>query len=120
MSCFTFIGAESHTGEYLAEEIIKVIKEVGPRKVAAVCTDNAANMQKAWKIINSKYEHIQCYGCAAHTLNLIFSDVGKLKTAQKVMQECTSITKAIKRSHKLSALLRKDSVVSLKLPAKTR
>jgi len=93
---------------------------LGTRKVAAVCTDNATNMQKAWKLINAKYEHIQCYGCAAHTLNLIFSDVGKLQTAQKVMQECTSITKVIKRSHKLSALFNNDSVVSLKLPSKTR
>ena len=99
---------------------MKVIKDVGPRKVKGVCTDNAANMKKAWELISEEYPHIQCYGCAAHTFNLIFSDVSKLKSAAAIMKECNLVAKTVKNSQKLSAILAKKSSTSLKLPVKTR
>lgn len=113
-------GADSHTAEYLADQIIKVVKDVGPMKIKGICTDNAANMKKAWDLIQEQYPHIQSYGCAAHTLNLVFSDILKFKSAAALIKDCTLVVKTIKNSQKLSALLSKDSTTSLKLPVKTR
>ena len=96
-------------------------------KVIGVCTDNAANMRKAWKLVKDKYPHIQTYGCLAHALNQIFSDLNKIKTAETIQRDCTAIVKTIKISQKLCALLKQHHQQSpqlpqqsLKLPVKTR
>jgi len=47
-----------HTAEYISEKLEEVISEVGQDKVVAVLTDNAANMKKAHKILNNKFNKI--------------------------------------------------------------
>lgn len=96
-------------------------------KVMGICTDNAANMKKAWELIQVEYPHIQAYGCLAHTLNLIFTDVNKIKTAENIQRDCIMVVKAIKKSQKLTSLLKQQQKQSpqlpqqtLKLPVKTR
>ncbi|KAL0024969.1 hypothetical protein WJX77_007098 [Trebouxia sp. C0004] len=37
-------SAHTHSGEFLASETIKVLKDIGPDKFIAIVTDNAANM----------------------------------------------------------------------------
>lgn len=119
-------GSESHTGEYIAQMLVSVIEEIGPMKVTGICTDNAANMKKAWEIISQKYPHIFTYGCMAHTLHLVFNDFSKIKSIQQNQLECTRIVKAVKKSQILSALFcehqkRSDrESTSLKLPSTTR
>lgn len=120
-------SSDSHTGEFMAEQMRIVIEEVGPAKVLGVCTDNASNMKKAWSILNEQYPHIICYGCLAHGLNLIFTDIMKLKTLSKTVSQCVALVKHIKYSHKLSATLRQiqqsskcTSKIVLQLPVKTR
>ncbi|XP_066979617.1 zinc finger BED domain-containing protein 4-like isoform X2 [Macrobrachium rosenbergii] len=119
-------GAESHTGEYFSQIIKSVVEEVGPMKVWGVCTDNAANMKKAWVVIREEFPHIQTYGCLAHTLHLMFTDIMKAKSIESVQKECTNLVKHIKSSQKLLAIFRKlqsegnEAKTSLKLPVKTR
>ena len=71
-----------HTGEYIAEAVSGVIDEVkqecGKMPIALV-TDNASNMKKYWKHLREKYSKLTCYGCAAHSMNLIFVDLMKLE-----------------------------------------
>ncbi|KAG7176191.1 hypothetical protein Hamer_G028873 [Homarus americanus] len=43
----TATGAESHTGEYMASLLKKMVEEIGAMKVLAICTDNASNTKKA-------------------------------------------------------------------------
>lgn len=125
---FLLIGAESHTGEYMANILKKVIEDVGPIKVLGICTDNATNMKRAWEIIQAEFPHIQPYGCLAHTLNLIFTDISKIKSAENIQRNCTNIVKNIKKSQKLTALLIQQQIKhlpeqrqhALKLPVKTR
>lgn len=111
----------------MASTIQTVIDEIGPMKVLGICTDNATNMKKAWDILQNTNAHIQSYGCLAHTLHLAFTDVSKIKSVEGVQRDCTSIVKTIKRSQKLTALLKQQqqqspqhSQVSLKLPVATR
>ncbi|XP_065656491.1 uncharacterized protein LOC136081958 [Hydra vulgaris] len=121
------IGAESHTGEYMANIVKKIICDVGPMKVLGVCTDNAANMKKAWQLIVTEFPHIYPYGCLAHTLNLIFTDASNLKSIADSQRNCTMVVKGIKNSQILSALLKQHQQKSgqiiqqsLKLPVTTR
>ena len=48
----------SHTGEFLASEISKVVEDVGKEKFAAIVTDSAANCRVAREKTQEKYPHI--------------------------------------------------------------
>ncbi|KAE8740028.1 hypothetical protein FOCC_FOCC014473 [Frankliniella occidentalis] len=120
-------GTESETSEYVSTELIKVIEKVGSEKVNGICTDNASVMKKAWQIIEKKYPHISCYGCAPHSLNLLSKDVCKLTSIKNTLKNCQKVVKAIKRSHVPLAIFTKKqkkahgpNAVTLKLPGKTR
>ena len=102
-------GEESHTGKFMAKVMNEVIDKLGPKKVLGVCTDNASNMKSAWSIVSQKpgQEHISCYGCLAHGINLLMTEIGKLQTVQKVVNDAKGIVKEVKASHILSANLRR-------------
>ena len=68
---FFHTNQQSHTGEYIATEILEVIEELESecgKMIFGVITDNASNMKKAWRCIEEKYPTIICYECAAHGL----------------------------------------------------
>ena len=83
----THTELESHTGEYIAEKVSEVIQEVKQecgKMTVAVVTDNASNMKKAWELLARKHPELTCYGCAAHSLNLVFfrfATIGDFKTS---------------------------------------
>lgn len=116
-------GANSHTATYVAEEISKVMEEIGPKKVLGVVTDNAASMKAAWKILGDKYNHLVAYGCIAHGLNLLAHDLVKLDSISNIVNNGKSIVKEITLSHRLDAIFKEKQSgkkLSLKLPVKTR
>ncbi|XP_076060337.1 uncharacterized protein LOC143036665 [Oratosquilla oratoria] len=120
-------GAESHTGQYIANLLKKVVEDIGPLKVLGACTDNASNMKKAWELLQLEYPHIKSYSCIAHTLQLIFTDLIKIKSAENIQSDCIKLCKTVKQSQKLTALLNQHQHQSpqgqqhtLKLPVKTR
>lgn len=127
-------GVQSHTGQFVAKEIGDVINYVGPSKFVGVVTDNASNMQAAWRILEEEFPYLCCYGCAAHGLQLLMNDLAKTNTVSDVVTASTAVIKEIKRSHKLSAILenkassmqtttsdtQRTAVPSLKLPVATR
>ena len=109
----------------MARVITNIVEEIGPMKVLGICTDNAAYMKKAWDILGDQFPNIHIYGCLAHTLHLMFSDISKIKSAETLLSECSNIAKTIKASQKLSALFNKNqnsqkTKQTLKLPVKTR
>ena len=113
---------EHHTGEYMSKIIGEVIEEVGPSKVLGLCTDNAPNMVKAWNILREKYS-IECYGCLAHGLNLIFTDIKKLSSFETKLKEVVSIVNSINGSCINLANFKKfqsTNSTTLKLPVATR
>ncbi|XP_076062416.1 uncharacterized protein LOC143037750 [Oratosquilla oratoria] len=127
MASVLLLGAESHTGQYIAYLLKKVVDDNGPLKVLGVCTYNASNMKKAWELLQLEYPHIKPYGCMAHTLQLIFTDLKKIKSAENIQSDCIKVCKAVKQSQKLTALLKQHQQQSpqgqqqtLKLPVKTR
>ena len=100
---------QSHPGEYIATEILRVIEEIKSecgKMVFGVVTDNASNMKKAWRLIEAKYPAIICYGCAAHGLNLIFCDMIKLETCKNIAKRATVVIKEFRHKHMLVDMLK--------------
>ena len=94
-------GENSHTGQYIAQLLRETIDEVGANKVMAVVTDNAANMKSAWGIITDTdgYKHIHCYGCVAHGLQLLATDICSLDSVDKLLTRGKNIIKFVKYKH---------------------
>ena len=91
----------------------------------ALVTDNASNMKKSGKLLKGKYSELTCYGCAAHSMNLIFGDLMTLETLKKIKHQAKQIVKKFKSKHMLVDLLKSIQKVekvnaTLKLPIKTR
>ncbi|KAF2885607.1 hypothetical protein ILUMI_20549 [Ignelater luminosus] len=118
-----------HTGQYVAEQIEAVFTDIGINKVIACCTDNAANMKKAWDLLQKKYadKPISFYGCAAHTLNLLVNDITKLNTTDILINSAKAIIKIIKSKSVLTSAFfnlqrekQEPRKCILKLPVATR
>jgi len=72
-----------------------VVEDVGVANVVQVITDNAANYVAAGRLLCAKYPTIFWTPCAAHCIDLMLEDIGKLEWVQDVVQECKQITKYI-------------------------
>ncbi|EXX62953.1 hypothetical protein RirG_156900 [Rhizophagus irregularis DAOM 197198w] len=64
-----------HTAEFLAVKIEDVIEKIGPNRISAIVSDNAANVKKARAIISEKYPRIENVRCISHCINLIACDI---------------------------------------------
>ncbi|XP_063222154.1 uncharacterized protein LOC134530835 [Bacillus rossius redtenbacheri] len=82
-------------------------------------------MQKAFTLVQQKFDFIIPLGCLAHTLHLLCNDILKCKSAGTFMATVVDIVKTIKNTQVLNALLEKikserNCNVSLKFPCKIR
>lgn len=69
------LSAVSHTASVLEGEIDRVLTAVGPKRFAAVISDNASAIANARKHISEKYPHILNIRCVVHFVNLITKDI---------------------------------------------
>ncbi len=67
-------GELSHTAEYLAGDLDRVIGQTRG-KVAGVVMDNTAANEKTWKLLKEKHSSKFFHGCVAHGLHLLVKDV---------------------------------------------
>lgn len=116
---------ESQTSVQIASDLIKVIEEIRVEKVSSVVTDNAVTMQGAWDIIEKKYPHIFCNGCAAHVLNLVIQDICTMDGSEDIINKAILVSKFIKYRNALCVAFRKAQKNQafkkfLTLPIKTR
>jgi hypothetical protein len=56
----------------------KVVLYVGVENIVHMVTDNAANYVTAGKLLIEEFPSIFWSPCAAHCINLILQDIGKL------------------------------------------
>lgn len=121
-----FLGSIDTTGkkkcsQFTADSIASYIEEVGPQNVVQVCTDNAASMLGALRILEDRYPHVYRQGCAAHILDLLLEDWGKEPWVKELVYRAKRICKFIRAYHAPMALLRKYSPnLALKTPPSTR
>lgn len=56
----------------------EMVEEVGEKNVIQVVTDNASNYVKAGKLLEAKRPHLFWTPCAAHCIDLMLEDIGKI------------------------------------------
>ncbi|XP_056848411.1 uncharacterized protein LOC130498807 [Raphanus sativus] len=65
-----------------------MVEEVGEMNVVQVVTDNASNYVKAGKLLEAKRPHLFWTPCAAHCLDLMLEDIGKVQAVKDAMKKC--------------------------------
>ena len=58
-----YSNVSHHTGTFLGDEVIKIVENIGPEKLAAVVSDNAPDARVARRILCEKYPHILNIRC---------------------------------------------------------
>lgn len=104
--CIKDLSANSHTANFLADQLNEVITDVGAENFAAVVSDHASACAAAKKIISARYEHILPIRCIAHHVNLVSTDICKTSFAKDVISKCQKIVKYFKQSHQAGEELR--------------
>jgi hypothetical protein len=72
-----------------------VVMEVGAENVVQIITDNAAAYVAAGRILEEKHNTLFWSPCAAHVIDLLLEDIGKLDWVKPVVEEARKITKYI-------------------------
>ncbi|XP_059074131.1 uncharacterized protein LOC131874589 [Cryptomeria japonica] len=91
------IDAPSHVknATYLCEAIEEVIQEVGEENVVRVVTDNVASYVAAGKLLMERHPKNFWSPCAAHCLDLMLEDIGKLEWVKSIVERAKNISKFI-------------------------
>jgi hypothetical protein len=87
----------------------EVVEEVGVQSVVQVITDNAANYVAAGKMLEEKHRTIWWTPCAAHCLDLMLEDIGKIEWVKKTVEQGKSITRYIYNHSWVLNLMRKNT-----------
>ena len=81
--------------ETLALMLKHVVMEVGADNVIQIIIDNAATYVAAGRILQEKHNILFWSPCAAHVIDLLLEDIGKLDWVKLVVEEARTITKYI-------------------------
>src|SRR6266498_4806619 len=65
-------------------------------KIAAIVSDNAANIAGAHQIITDKFPSIINVRCIAHCINLISSDIVKVEQVKSLVRQANILTRYFK------------------------
>ncbi|CAG8796030.1 35314_t:CDS:2, partial [Racocetra persica] len=102
-------SSESHTAIFTANEIEKVLTDIGVDKFGAIVSDAASAMTLAKQYISNKYPAILPVRCIAHHIQLICNDIiCKTSFGKKVLQQCQSFITYFYTSHRSGAILRNE------------
>ncbi|XP_072400539.1 E3 SUMO-protein ligase ZBED1-like [Diabrotica undecimpunctata] len=96
-----------HTGENIADVLIKIFNEWGiEKKVVTVISDNGANIKKAINDYLRMYHH----PCVAHTLNLTVKDVlnSDNEEVKQLILKCRNLVAHFKHSVVATTELKKN------------
>lgn len=85
------------------------IKDVGPDNVVQIVMNGVSNNMSAAKTLRLKRPNIFWTSCATHTINLMLSDIGKIKSIQSAITMGRLVTIYI-YSHAKSLSLMRDKV----------
>jgi hypothetical protein len=110
-----------HNAYMLADLLQERIDKIGRDKVVQLVTDNGANYMAADRILMDWIPTLFWTPCAAHCLDLMLEDIGKLKDFKKPIAYAKRVTTFIYRHGRiLSAMREKTSGMDLVRPAATR
>ena len=78
-------------GVFIAEGLIEVIEELGPKNVLHVVLDGASNNEVAREMLEHKYPHISMSHCLLHVCNLFFGDLRDIPEIAEIFEIKDSI-----------------------------
>lgn len=117
-------GEERHTGELLAEKILRVIAHVQRQlgcQVISVVTDGASNMSSMRSIIEGRPGNTAVtYWCQAHCLNLAVLDFFKHAGRADVLNKVSAVLNRFRNVHCLGTALRDRGMPRPPIPCQTR
>ncbi|XP_006605739.1 uncharacterized protein [Glycine max] len=94
------------TGENLFELLDAIVEEVGEANVVQVVTNNESNYVLAGKLLEEKRKHIYWTPCAAHCIDLMLEDIGKLSLIRKTIRRAINLVGFIYAHSSTLSLLR--------------
>lgn len=123
-NCFLLESVDTsghpHTGEYLANLAIDLIKRCKSEyncKISSLVTDNAANMNSMRDKVAEALDYpIITYGCSAHILSLLSKDLELSQIKQHIVQ----IVKYFRNTHLPNAWYKEKGGKKLILPQDVR
>ncbi|CAA0833259.1 hAT transposon superfamily [Striga hermonthica] len=74
------------TGQKLFELLDSPVQEIGEENVVQVITDNGSNYVDAGKLLEDNRPHLYWTPCAAHCIDLMLEDIGKLPLIRKTIK----------------------------------
>jgi hypothetical protein len=120
-----YTGNQSHTSDFLARDMQRVIEKYGFLDVGAVITDNTAANKAMWTALKLKFPRTFFHGCVCHALHLLVKDiVQRLPWFSQLQDVCKKLVVFFKSHHKLwsqlTTRLRGDGLRLLAKPGDTR
>ncbi|XP_042448992.1 uncharacterized protein LOC122033909 [Zingiber officinale] len=109
-----------HDAPYIFRLMDSVVHEIGAEHIVQVITDNGANFKRAGEILEQRYQTLFWTPCAAHCIDLMMADIGKLDIVKKVVKKGQSLTKFIYNHHWVHGLMRKFINGEILRPGATR
>ncbi|XP_020173365.3 uncharacterized protein [Aegilops tauschii subsp. strangulata] len=94
-------------GKYIFDLVDKCIEEIGEENVVQVVTDNASVNVSAVSMLTAKRPSIFWNGCAAHCLDLMLEDLGKLGPVAKTISSAREVTSFLYAHTRVLDLMRK-------------
>jgi len=94
------------TGEKLFELLDAIVEKVGEENVVQVVTDNESKYVLASKLLEDKRKHIYWIPCAAHYIDLMLEDTGKLPLIRKRIRRTINLVGFIYAHSSTLSLLR--------------
>ena len=91
----------------LCELLDGFIREIGPQYVVQVITDNAANYVAAGRMLMDRYPSLYWTPCAAHCIDLMLEDIGKLPWIKEIIDSARGVTKYIYNHTFVLSLMRR-------------
>ncbi|RVW33881.1 hypothetical protein CK203_082945 [Vitis vinifera] len=115
------IGQYDVDGRKMFELLDKWVEQVGEENVIQVITDNHSSYVMAGRLLELKRSHLYWTPCAAHCLDLMLEDIGKLPNIKRTLERAISLNGYIyNRSGLLNMMRRFTGQRELLRPAKTR
>ncbi|KAL4196996.1 hypothetical protein AMTRI_Chr04g185940 [Amborella trichopoda] len=118
--CRIDLSKKRHTGRLICAHLDKIVDEVGPENVVQVVTANVANYKKAGLLLIERRPNLYWTPCAAHCINLMVKEIGKLKRVKYCILKSKLNTRFIYNHTYLHTLMREYCMPEIVRESTTR
>lgn len=94
-------------GKMIFELVDGCVEEIGEKNVIQIVTDNASVNISAAAMMKVKCPNLFWNGCAAHTIDLMLEDIGKLPRVEQTIVRARAVTVFLYAHTRVLALMRK-------------